>query len=71
MYHYSTFDYLYAVFMLLFGLFMIFSPRTLMRGSKYDDDSEKTEKWVKRLGITLCVFAVGFAIFLYIKMSNA
>lgn len=71
MHQYSNFDYLYALFMLLFGLVMIFSPRTLMRGAKYDEESLKTEKWVKWVGIGLSVFSVGFAIFIYIKLSNA
>ncbi|MDR2956485.1 MAG: hypothetical protein LBV43_15540 [Prevotella sp.] len=69
--HLSNFDYLYAALFLLFGIFMIVSPRTLMRGAKYDEESLKTEKWVKRLGIVLCIFAVGFAISLYIRLQNA
>jgi hypothetical protein len=67
----SNYDYLYAIFMFAFGLFMIFSPRTLMRGSKYDEDSLKTEKWVKRLGIGLCVIGVIFGIWIYMSMKNA
>lgn len=71
MHQFSNFDYLYALFILLFGVFMIVSPRTLMRGAKYDNESLKTEKWVKRLGIVFCLFAVGFAAYIYIRLSNA
>ncbi len=66
--HYSNYDYLYAIFMLLFGIFMIASPRSLMRKAKYDEESLKTESWVKKSGIGLCVLAPLFALFVYFKM---
>ena len=71
MQQYSNFDYLYALLTLVLALVMIFSPRTLMRGVKYDEESMKTEKWVKWVGIGISVFSIGFAIFIYIKLSNA
>jgi hypothetical protein len=42
-----------------------------MRKAKYDEESLKTESWVKKLGIGLCVFSVGFAIYIFYKLNNA
>ncbi|MDR1715941.1 MAG: hypothetical protein ACK5KN_11810 [Dysgonomonas sp.] len=65
---YSNWDYIYAVFMLIFGIFMIISPRSLMRKAKYDEESLKTESWVKKAGIGLCIMAPLFAFFIYYKI---
>jgi hypothetical protein len=65
---YSNWDYIYAVFMLIFGIFMIISPRSLMRKAKYDEESLKTESWVKKTGIGLCIMAPLFALFIYYKI---
>ena len=64
-------DLLYPVFMFIFGIIMISSPRSLMRKAKYDEESLKTESWVKKLGIGLCVFAVGFGIYIFYKLKYA
>ena len=64
-------DLLYPVFMFIFGIIMISSPRSLMRKAKYDEESLKTESWVKKLGIGLCVFAVGFRIYIFYKLKYA
>lgn len=66
---YTNWDYIYAVFMLLFGIFMIISPRSLMRKVKYDEEGLKTESWVKKAGIGLCIMAPLFAFFIYYKMN--
>ncbi|MDU1891866.1 MAG: hypothetical protein E6767_14355 [Dysgonomonas sp.] len=63
----SFYDYLYAIFGVLFGVFMIISPRTLMRGAKYDEESLKTESWVRKAGIGLIVISIGLAIYLFFK----
>jgi hypothetical protein len=57
--------------MFVFGIVMVSSPRSLMRKAKYDEESLKTESWVKKLGIGLCVFAVGFGIYIIYKLNNA
>ncbi len=69
MQQYSNFDYLYAIFMLLFGLFMIFSPGSLVRRVKYGEERVKAESWVKKAGIGLCIIAPLFALFIYYKMN--
>lgn len=69
--HFTNIDFLYPVFMLIFGIVMITSPRSLMRKAKYDEESLKTESWVKKLGIALCIFSVGFAVYIYYKLNNA
>lgn len=69
--HLSNIDFLYPIFMFIFGIVMIMSPRSLMRKAKYDEESLKTESWVKKLGIGLCVFSVGFAIYIFYKLNNA
>lgn len=63
----SFYDYLYAIFGVLFGIFMIVSPRTLMRGAKYDEESLKTESWLKKVGIGLIIASIGLAIYLYLR----
>jgi uncharacterized membrane protein YfcA len=67
----TNIDLLYPIFMLILGIIMIFSPRSLMRNAKYDDESLKTESWVKKLGIGLAVFAVGLGIYMIYKLNNA
>lgn len=68
---FSNFDYIYAAFLFVFGIVMIFNPRLVMRKVKYDEEGMKTEKWVKKAGIGLCVFAVALAGFFYYKLNNA
>ncbi|MBB4037594.1 hypothetical protein GGR21_003514 [Dysgonomonas hofstadii] len=65
----SNIDYIYPVFMLLFGLFMIFSPGTFIRKVGYNEERTKAEKWLKWTGIGLCVFAPLLAGFFYYKMN--
>ncbi|MDR0825443.1 MAG: hypothetical protein LBN74_10145 [Prevotella sp.] len=69
--HLLAIDFIYPVFMLIFGIVMIVSPRTFMRKAKYDEESLKTESLLKKLGIGLAVFAVLFAIYLSYKLYNA
>lgn len=64
-------DFIYPAFMFILGVVMISSPRSLMRKAKYDEESLKTESWVKKSGIVLCVGAVGLAVYFYYKMNNA
>jgi hypothetical protein len=42
-----------------------------MRNAKYDEDSLKTESWVKKLGILMIVLAVGLGIYMIYKLNNA
>lgn len=69
MHQYSNFDYLYAAFMLLFGIFMIVSPGSVIRKAKYDEERLRTESWIRKTGIALCVIAVGMGIFFYMKLN--
>lgn len=64
-------DFLYPVFLLILGIVMITSPRSLMRKAKYDEESIKTESWVKKLGYVVCIGAVGMAVYFFYKMNNA
>lgn len=64
-------DFMYPAFFLIFAIVMIVSPRTMMRRAKYDEESMKTESWIKKLGIGLCVFAVAFAVFIYFNLKDA
>ncbi|WP_029903179.1 hypothetical protein [Prevotella sp. 10(H)] len=66
---YSNWDFIYPVFMLIFGIVMILSPRTFMRKAKYDEDSVKAESWVKKAGIGLAIMAPLLAFFIYYKMN--
>jgi uncharacterized membrane protein YfcA len=68
---FSNIDFIYPAFLLVFGLVMMYSPRTMMRKAKYDEESLKTESWIKKLGIGLCVFAVAFGIFMYFNLKDA
>ena len=68
---FNNFDYLYAVFMVIFGIVMFFSPRSVMRHAKYDEEGIKTENMVKKLGIGLAIFGIAFGIFIYYKMNHA
>lgn len=67
----TAIDFVYPAFLLILGIVMIFSPRTLMRKAKYDEESMKTESWVKRLGIVLCIAGVAVGIYYFYKMNNA
>lgn len=69
MQQFSNFDYVYAIFILLFGLFMIFSPGSLARKVKYGEERVKAEAWIKKLGIGFCIAAPLFALFIYYKMN--
>lgn len=68
---FTNIDFIYPVFFLVFGIVMILSPRTMMRKAKYDEESLKMESWIKKLGIGFCVFAVAFAVFMYLNLKNA
>ncbi|MDR1090759.1 MAG: hypothetical protein LBL79_06755 [Prevotella sp.] len=68
---FTNIDFIYPVFLLIFGIVMIFNPRTVMRKAKYDEESLKTESWVKKLGIGFCIFAVAFAVYMYFSLKNA
>jgi hypothetical protein len=57
--------------MLIFSIIMIMSPRSLMRKAKYDEEGLKTELWVRRLGIGLCIAAVGLGAYMIYKLCNA
>lgn len=67
---FTNYDYLYPIFMFLFGLFMIFSPGSLIRKVKYDEERIKAESWLKKIGIGLCIFALLFAYFVYSGMNK-
>ncbi|NDV78710.1 hypothetical protein [Dysgonomonas sp. 511] len=66
---YTNFDYLYAIFMFLFGIFMIVSPGSVIRKAKYDEERIKTESWVRKTGIVFCVLGVIFGTFIYTKLN--
>lgn len=63
----SNFDYAYAAFGLIFGIVMMASPRTFMRGAKYDEESIKAESFVKKAGAGLAVLAIFFAVYVYFR----
>lgn len=67
----TAIDFVKPIFMLIFGLVMIFSPRSLMWKAKYDEEGVKAESWVKKIGIILCVAGIAIAIYYIYKMSNA
>lgn len=67
----TAIDFIKPVFFLLLGLVMIFSPRTLMWKAKYDEEGLRTESWVKKLGIIMCIISVAVAIYYFYTMSNA
>ena len=69
MQQYSNADYLYAAFMLLFGIFMIVSPGSLIRKAKYDEERLRTESWIRKTGIVFCVLGVILGIFFYTKLN--
>lgn len=69
MQQYSNFDYLYAAFIFLFGIFMIVSPGTVIRKAKYDEERLKTESWIRKTGIVLAIIGVGMGIFFYTKLN--
>ncbi len=68
---FTNIDFMYPAFMLIFSLVMIFSPRTMMGRAKYDEESLRTESWIKKLGIGFGVFALAFAIFIYFNLKDA
>lgn len=65
----SNFDYLYAIFGIIFGIIMIANPRMFMRNAGYDEESLRTESFMKKTGIVLILGCIGFAIYLYIKLN--
>jgi hypothetical protein len=65
---YTNWDFIYPVFSVLFGIFMIVSPRSLMYKAKYDEEGLKTESWVKKCGIGLCIIGVAYAVYLYYRL---
>lgn len=64
----TNFDFLYPALIAIVGIVMIFSPRTFMRGAKYDEESIKTESWVKKTGIGLIIVGIGYAIYIYMGL---
>lgn len=60
-------DYIYSVAMAIVGIIMISSPRTFMGRAKFDEDSLKTEKLLKIVGIVIVVLSVVFAGFIYFR----
>ena len=69
MQQYSNFDYLYAAFIFLFGIFMIVSPGSVIRKAKYDEERLKTESWIRKTGIVLAIIGVCMGIFFYTKIN--
>lgn len=65
----TNFDYAYPVLIIILAIVMIVNPRTFMRKAKYDDESLKTEKIIKKIGIVLIALAIGQAIYFYYKMN--
>ncbi|WP_165021133.1 hypothetical protein [Dysgonomonas sp. ZJ279] len=63
----SDIDYIYAAIGVIVGIIMIFSPRTFMRGAKYDEDSLKTESFLKKIGIAVIILGIVFAIIIYTR----
>lgn len=60
-------DYIYSVAMAIVGIIMISSPRTFMGRAKFDEDSLKTEKLLKIVGIVIVILSVVFAGFIYFR----
>jgi hypothetical protein len=69
MQQYSNVDYIYAAFILLFGIFMIVSPETLIRKAKYDEERFKAESWIKKTGILFCILGICLGIYFYIELN--
>lgn len=67
----TAIDFAKPIFLLILGLVMIFSPRTLMWKAKYDEEGMRTESWVKKLGIIMCIVGVGIAVYYFYSMGNA
>lgn len=67
----TAIDFAKPIFLLILGLVMIFSPRTVMWKAKYDEEGLRTEAWVKKLGIIMCLVGVSIAIYYFYKMGNA
>lgn len=67
----TAIDFAKPIFLLILGLVMIFSPRTLMRKAAYDEEGMKTESWVKKTGIILSIVGVAIAIYYFYQMGNA
>lgn len=65
----TVYDYLYAVVGIIFGIIMIINPRMLMRNAGYDEESVKTESFMKKIGILFVIASIGLAIYLYIKLN--
>lgn len=65
----TVYDYLYALVGIIFGIIMIINPRMLMRNAGYDEESLKTESFMKKIGVLLIIASIGLAIYLYIKLN--
>ncbi len=65
----TVLDYLYPLFMFLFGLFMIFSPGTFIRKVGYNEERIKAEKWLKYTGIALCIMSPFLAYYFYTEIN--
>jgi len=66
---YSNLDYLYPAFLLIFGLIMIFSPGSFVRKVGYNEERVKAEKWLRVIGVALCIFAPIMAYYFYTKLN--
>lgn len=66
---YTIYDVLYPICLFLFGIFMIVSPRSLMRKAKYDEEGLKAERWLKYTGIGLCAVSLLLGIYFIYKMN--
>ncbi len=65
----SNFDYVYAVFGIIFGIIMIVNPRMFMRNAGYDEESVRTESFMKKTGAVLVAGCIGFAIYIFVKLN--
>lgn len=63
----SNFDFIYSGLAILLGIIMIASPRTLMRGANYDEESLKTESLVKKLGVAVIVLGIILGVYLFLR----
>lgn len=49
---------MYYIGIALFGVVMIASPRTFLGRAKFDEESIKTELFIKRIGIGVVIFGI-------------
>lgn len=63
----AAIDYIYAVAIAIVGAMLIANPSTFMGRAKYDESRLKTESLLKKIGIGLIVFALAFAIAIFLR----